>query len=231
MSRPLWSFLAAALVVVAAPTPAAARHEHSTSHAYGFHHGEHQDDDFGWMIVTDETTRMSDMSGLESLDELRDRYGDNFIYFRDDDDRYVVRDPELIDRADRAGLKVKMYGKELGMLARVKVQGAMGSRKLAKKMAALGRRQAELGQEIARRSMNGEPTERLERDLEELSEEMESLREKLHAGEATVSETRELERRSEALSRRIEKAAREAEEEMRDILHDAKARRLAKRVN
>lgn len=237
MSRPLWSFLAAALVVVAAPPAAVAshghssRHGHSTGYAYGYDHDGDRDDDFGWMVVNGENTRMSDMTDMESLDELRDRYGDSFLYFRDGDDRYVVLERELIERADRAGLNLKMYGKELGMLARVRVQGALGSRKLAKKMAALGRRQGELGREIARRSVNGESTERLERQLEELSEDMEVLREQMHSGEATPSESRELDRKTEELSKRVQKAAREAEEEMRDIFHDAKARRLAKRVN
>jgi hypothetical protein len=236
MSRLLWSFLAAALVAVAAPPSPAVGHEHSPGYAYGYDSGsEDRADDFGWMIVTDENTSVSDMGGLESLDELRDRFGSNFLYFRDGDDHYVVRDQELIDRAERAGRDIKIYGKELGMLARAKVHGAFGSRKSAQKsaqkMAVIGRRQAELGREIARRSMNGESTERLERELEQLSEDMEVLQENLHAGEATASESRELEQKSEAMSKRLQRAVREAEQEMRDILHDAKARHLAKRVS
>jgi len=181
--------------------------------------------------VSDDNTSVSDMNGLESLEQLQDRYGNHFLYLRDGDDRYVILDEKLVDRGERAAHDIKLYGKEMGLLARAKVQGTVGSAKTAKKMAIIGQRQAELGREIARRALNGEPTAGLERQMKQLSEDMEVIRASMHSREISAAEARDLDRRSDEMTKRLNKAVREAEQEMRDILKEAKSRHLAKRVN
>ena len=47
----------------------------------------------------------------------------------------------------------------------------------------------------------------------------------------TGDDSGELDHRIDDLSKKLKKAARDAEEEMHDILHDAKAQHLVKRVN
>jgi hypothetical protein len=232
MSRSLWSFLAAALVLATAPpTPAAGKDHHSSGYAYGYDDDKDRDDDFSWTIVNDDNTSMSDMSGLESLEQLRDRFGNHFLYFRDGDDHFVVLDEKLVDRAERAAHDIKLYGKEMGLLARAQIQGTVGSTKTAQKMAIVARRQAELGKEIARRSMNGESTARLQREMDQLSEDMDLIRANMHSRDVSPAEARDLDRKTEETSKRLSKAVREAQQEMRDILKEAKERHLVKRVN
>jgi hypothetical protein len=232
MSRPLWSYLAAAIVVVAAAASpsSAVGEEHSNRHTHGYNSSDDEHDNLGWVIVSGGITSMSDMRDLESLEDFRHRFGSCFLYLRDGDDHYLIQDEEMIDRAQRAARSIKLYGKEMGMLARFKVQGTLGSRKSARKIAAMQRRPA-LPEEVSRRSPRDESNERLEREFAELIEDMGALRTDPHQADGTAVKLRDLERRSEDLSKRLEKAVHEGREEMRDVLHDAKAQHLAKRVN
>jgi hypothetical protein len=239
MSRPFWSLLAATIVLASAPPTPAVGDEHSSSHSsshssgysYGYSTTENRDDDFGWVIVDGEQTSMSAMDDMESVNDLKDRFGDNFLYIRDGKDHYVITDEELVARGRRAGLSMKYYGKQLGMLARDRAQGARGSEKYARKMAAIGKLQADLGRELARRSLNGESTEKQRREMEDLTEQMDELRSDMQKSQNTGVNSEEMDHRIDELSKKVKKAAREAEEEMHDILHDAKAQHLAKRVN
>lgn len=230
MSRRLWSFLAAAIVVVAAPPPYAMGDEHSNGRAYGYDSGDDEGDNLGWIIVSGEITSISDMGDLESLEGFRHRFGSSFLYLRDGDDHYVIKDEEMIDRAQHAARSIKLYGKEMGMLARFKIQGTLVSRKSARKIAAMQQRPTP-HREAGRRSPSEESNERLEHEVAELIEDMDALRADPHQGDVTDAKSRDLERRSEALSKRLGKAVHEGRKEMRDVLQDAKARHLAKRVN
>src|SRR5439155_21072201 len=49
-------------------------------------------DGFGWAIVSGENTSMSDMDDLDSFDNLKEKYGDEFLFLREGDNRYVIRD-------------------------------------------------------------------------------------------------------------------------------------------
>jgi hypothetical protein len=230
MGRPLWSFLAAAIIVVAAPPPSAAADEPSNGHTHGYVPREGAHDNLEWIIVSGGITSLSDMSDMESLESLRLQFGSRFLYLRDGDDHYVIKDEQLIDRAQRAARSIKLYGKEMGMLARFEVQGAQGSGKSARKIAAMRQRPVPHG-EAAGRNPRDESNDRLERDVVRLIDDMDALRTDPRQDEVTTARSRDLERRSEALSKRLERAVREGHEELRDVLHDAKERNLAKRVN
>src|SRR5712672_3999796 len=103
----LWSFLAAATVVAAAPPPSAVGDEHSNGRANGYCSGDDEHGNLGWVIVSGEIISTSDMSDLESLEDFRHRFGSRFLYLRDGDDHYVVKDEEVIDRAQRAARSIK----------------------------------------------------------------------------------------------------------------------------
>lgn len=228
MGRPFWSCLAATIVAVAAALPSSAvADDHARRH---YNSGDDERDNLGWVIVSGGITSVSDMSDLESLEEFRHRFGSRFLYLRDGDDHYVIRDEEMIDRAQRAARSIKIHGKEMGMLARFELQGTRGSRKNARKIAAMRQFPAPRG-EVGGSSPRDKANERLDREFVELVEQMDALRTNPHQDDAPTATSRDLKRRSDDLSKRLEKAVRDGHEELREILVDAKARDLAKQVD
>ena len=213
MSRYLWSFLSAAVIVAAAPPPIAAGSVPAGRPAHSLQAGGA----LGWVLVSDGITSMSEGIDLESLDDFRARYGDRFLLLRDSGDHYLIRDRGLIERAERATRSIKLSGKEIGLLARYRAGDAIG-KKGARKIAAM-----------AQRGPRDESDARLEREVEELIRDMEAYG--THSRPADSARSRDLERRRENVSGRLREALRHGQEEMRRILQDANARDLAKRVD
>lgn len=213
MSRLLWSFLSAAVILAIAPPPVAAGHEPASRSTQPFP----EEGGLGWVLVSDGVTSMSDSNDLESLDALRARYGDRFLLLRDGNDRYLIRDKGLVDRAEHATRSIKLYGKEIGLLARYRAGDAFG-KKSSRKIAAM-----------AQRGPRDASEARLEREVEELIRDME----RLGAGSrpADAARSRELERRSEVVSKQLHEAVRQGQAEMRQILEDAKTRNLVQRAD
>lgn len=212
MSRSFWVLAMALLFAATAPSAAWARdHSPASDRELG------ESGEIGWILVTDRVTSMSDQSDLESVEALRARFGSSFLILHQGDDRYVVRDKGLIDRAERAVYAIKVYGKEVAMLAAFRVQGALGSAKRARKAAGL-----------AKRPPGGSPgdlDDRLQRAFETLIHEMEALEASSRRGEVSRN-PHGLDRRSEELSKRLQEAVRGGRQEMRQILDDAKERHL-----
>ncbi len=77
MHRILTAFLAATFLSLAVP---------GSSSAYSYAYGSDRDeeDGFGWAIVSGGNSRMSDMQEVDSIDVLKDRFGDEFLYIRDE---------------------------------------------------------------------------------------------------------------------------------------------------
>jgi len=217
MNSPRCILLAAPILAVLALSPPAAGREPSRDSDRASHEGGA----WGWIIVSDGTTSMSDMSDLESLDRLQSRFGSRFLYLRDGADRYVIRDEKLIERALRATRSIKLFGKEIEILARYRIHGTLMTAKSARKIAAIEGRQPAAGGSPA-----DESNRRLERDFHSLIEDMETLR-----SDEPSAKSRALERRSEALSDRLQNAVRDANRELRDILREAKARHVASRLD
>lgn len=213
MSRLLWSFLSAAVILAIAPPPAAAGHEPANRRT----HPSRDEGELGWVLVSDGITSMSDSNDLESVDALRARYGDRFLLLRDGNDRYLIRDEGLIDRAEHATRSIKLYGKEIGLLARSRAGDAFG-KKSSRKIAAM-----------AQRGPRDASDARLEREVEELIRDMERLGAASRPADAARS--RDLERRSDVVSKQLHEAVRQGQEEMRQILEDAKTRDLAKQAD
>jgi hypothetical protein len=213
MTRLVWSFLSAAVILAIAPPPVAARHEPSNRRADLFP----DKSDLGWVLVSDGITSVSDGSDLESLKVLQARYGARFLLLRDGDDRYLIRDKELIDRAEHATRSIKLYGKEIGLLARHRAGDAIASRKGSRKIAAM-----------AQRGPRDESEAQLEREVEQLIRDMETLG--ADSRPIDSARSRELEGRREVVSKQLHEAVRQGQDEMRRILKDAQARNVAKRV-
>ena len=117
MHRSLTLVLAATVtLVLASPAPAGA-------HSYA--HGSDHDSDFGWMILSGGNSSMSDMHDLDSIDDLKERFGDEFLYVRDGEDRHVITDRRLIARAQESTKQIRKYGKEIGEIARAQARLAV----------------------------------------------------------------------------------------------------------
>jgi hypothetical protein len=147
----------------------------TSAHGYGY--GYDKDDDLGWAIISGDDTNISDMRDLDSMDDLKARFGDEFLYIRLDESRYVIRDRGLIKRAEDAAGPMKRAAKEIGMAAKMQAKAALSE------------------------SRGAARHQRLE-----------------HA-------------RTKAAEDRLHKEVQRLNQEMRDILRDAKARRLAERLD
>jgi hypothetical protein len=165
MPRTLPLVFAAAILSLALPYSSSAY-----SYAHGSHRGE--EDTFGWAIISGGNSSMSDMRDLDSLDDLKDRFGDEFLYIRDGKDRYVVSDPDMVERALEASKQIRKYGKEMGKLARAQARlavdesigswGGRGDRPSASEKRELTRR----SDEASKRLKQG--VRRVQRDMHEI---------------------------------------------------------------
>jgi len=218
MTRPIWSFLTATLILAAAPPAPAEGRDHPKSQARSVR--DANSENWGWVIVSGGNTSATQMSDLESVDQLRRRFGQDFVYFRDGRDHWVIRDRAMIDRALRTTHSMKLYAKELTLLARFQVEGALATAKGSRKVAAAIELQKSDG---ARDDVAME----LERAIREMNRAIDGL----PAGASGTGESRDLQRRSESLSRRLEVAVSQAQRDLRDLLREAKERHLAQRVD
>jgi len=197
-------------------------------YAHGFDDNERAR--LGWAIVSGENTNMSDMSDLDSMDKLKSEFGDEFLYIRLGSDRYVIRDRSLMKRALDALRPMQEAGREIGVIARAHAEQALEGSQDARERAKLARRIAKLSGKIAQRESRGETTEDLEREQERIQRQLDDLTDDSR-DELTRREERDQGARDREASARVGKAARRLNQEMRDILRDAKSRRLAKRVD
>ena len=211
-------------LLCAAATPAGAI---AGDYAFGF---DTDGGDLGWAIVSDDNVSMSDMKDLDSLDDLKSEFGDQFLYIRLGGDRYVIRDRGMMKRAKDAVRPMQEAGREIGETARAQAEQALGGSQSAREQAKLSRRIAKLSGRIARLESRGESTRNLERELSQLDRQLEALTEDSRDRETVRREKREIRARSRDASTRLRDAGKHLNEEMRDILRDSKARRLAEPV-
>src|SRR2546429_301353 len=108
----------------------------ANSNSYGF---DTDRDRFGWAIVSDGNSTTTDLDDQEAFDRLKEEFDGDFLFLREGDDRYVVRDRGLIERAQRAAAPVNEAGRELGEAVSVLVLEALGTLKGARALAQLGR--------------------------------------------------------------------------------------------
>lgn len=230
--RPTVLLSVLALGILAVPAPSFAKGDHSYRSGYSYGTDSDRDHGLGWAIVTGENTNISDLDDIESIDGLKKRFGDEFLYIRDGHDRYIIEDREMMERAQRASQSVQKYGREVGEAARARAHETLAVSKLAREQAVLARRQATLTRRIADRARRGESTRALERELDAITDALEESRENMDASEGMTDHERDqLDQRQEAASDRLHRAIRDCRADLREILRDAKAKHLAKRID
>jgi hypothetical protein len=200
--------------------------------AHGYSYGNDTDpDELGWAIVSGEMTSMSDMKDLDSMDKLKAEYGEEFLYIRLSENRYVIRDRALMKRAKDAARPMQQAGREIGIAAKAQAVAALAGSRDARERAKLAARIAKLSGRMARMERRGEDTADLEREQELLEQTLEDVtvdsEEERHAARQEQYHSA----RTKAAQERLHKEVRRLNGEMRDILRDAKSRHLAESVN
>src|SRR5439155_1338436 len=91
-------------------------------YTYGF---DNDREYLGWAIVSHGNTSMSGLDDLDSVEKLKSDFGEEFLYIRLGEDRYVIRDRPLIARAKDAAKPVGEAGREVGEIARARAERAL----------------------------------------------------------------------------------------------------------
>ena len=218
MSRTSVALAALAVLALAPPLAAAGYH-------YGFDNDDK--DNLGWVIVSGGHNSSSDL-GHEDLEGLKDRFGRDFLYIRDGDERFVIRDRGLIRRAQDGLKPMEEAGREIGEAVGAKVGYSMRRSEGARERARLARRISRLDRRIAREE--GEDREELESEREELQQRLDQLKDDRRERHDTEEREAELDAATERASRHMRDAARKQKQQLRDILREAKSRHLAESV-
>ena len=213
-------FSAVATIVVAPPAFA-----HKGGYSYG------TDDDFSWAFVSDNGRKISGNLNSDDIGKLKDRYDGEFLYIRDGEERWVITDPDMIDRAHRAEEQIKNYNKEISEIANAEAKFAMAGMNNDKKQAKLSQRRRALEDRIGKLEERGEDTSDLDRELFEVKVESEALTNMHKNAQLTAEEQRDLTERRDRASARLKKGMQKIEADLRKILADAKERGLAERVD
>jgi hypothetical protein len=214
----------AACLALGSPVP-------SSAYSYAFGNGHDDDGDLGWAIVSDGNTQSSDLSDQAILDDLKDHYGDDFLYVRDGKSQYVIRDPRLVERARASSSEIGKYGREIGKLARAQAALALDNLGMPGQRRTLERTMRDLDREIARSERRGEPTAGLERARDRIQKEIDSLPDEGRSARMSPAERENLTRQSEEAQRHLHDAVQKLRRDIRDILREAKERGKAEKLD
>lgn len=205
-------------------TALALAHPHSTGKGY-------RDSELSWAIIDDDHnhSHASTQDALEEIEDLKSRFGDSFLYIRDKDDRYVITNRALIERAEEASHRIGDHAKEIKTIAKAQARVALSQAHGAKARVKLERIEAQLEEKIESREIRGEEADELTRALERVREDLEDI-EDHEPRPLTRAEEQDLERKRQEVQDELQKAIGEMRSEIRDILKEAKERGLAARV-
>ena len=189
------------------------------------------DDDLGWILIDGERQSTSDMRDIDDIEGLKSRYGDEVLYIRDGDERYVITKPAYLERARKAARRVG-ENKEIVKLARAEAKLAVSRSMGHKARAKLVRLEAQLQGRIARNEVRGDSTEDLERELARVRRELKDLDSDSRKQEEgpTAAEERDLARRREEARDRLHEAVQGLRDEIREILREARSKGDAERL-
>ena len=197
------------------------------ANAYGHRDGQ-EVHEFGWMIVDHDSQSMSSMKDLDHLEGLQRKFGDEFIYIRDGEDRYVIRDRALLKRALEAQRPVRESGRRVGRAARAQAIDALSGWDADADQARLARKIEKLSRKIDRAEARGESAEEIQREREELKRVVENKSDDRETSEHAVPKEHEARRRD--ADQDLDRAIKNLKRELREILREAKSRHLAERV-
>lgn len=224
-------FALVAMCLMFSPGPSSAHSSSHARHAYSYGFSNDEDDDFGWAVVLNGHNTSTNLDGdSDILQELKDRYDDDFLYIRDGKDQYVIRDQRYVERAQATSSEISKYGGEIGKLARAQVKLALSGIGASSQRRALENAQRDLEREIRRSERDGESTAGLKRALKHIQEELNSLPDDDHET-LSASEREDLRRQSDEAQKNLQGAVRKMRQEMRDILREAKERGKAEKLD
>lgn len=219
---------ASAALALSVPCLSLAHEEdHGAQHGFAYGH----DDDFTWAIFDEGSTSMSGQLDPETIETLKDRFGNRFLYIEEDEDGYVITDRALVERARRASRRIGQYGREIGEIAATQAKLSMSEARPKMRRAELLLEQAELRRKIDRAERRGDDTEELERKLDRVTTTLEATDQAYRGFELSSEEKRDLTKRRDRAKTRLHEAVERTNGEMRDILREAKSRRIAERVD
>ena len=232
MNRPHWLPAAAAVLALALPSMSGA---HSKSHATSAVHENHtysfgDDDDFHWAIISDDGMNLSGHFDRDLIEELKERHEEPFLLIGEDDEAYLITDEDLVERAQRAGQRIREHATVIGALARAQARLSLGDSRLDRRVEKLERKRKALKKSIRDAERQGDSTDELEQELFQVKVALQAL-EGVERGFALTSKERDelIEQRDEA-SQRLRRAVDGIKREMREIAKTAKSRGLAERI-
>ncbi|HET9251157.1 MAG TPA: hypothetical protein VFP58_03495, partial [Candidatus Eisenbacteria bacterium] len=138
------------------------------------HPGTDWDDELGWAILHDDHRRTSTLHGLDEIEDLQSRFGDDLLYIRDGDERYVITDRALIERAEEAAHRIVDPAKAM---AKAEARLAVRQAHSAKAWVKLQNAEAQLEAAIEKQERRGDDAEELRDALERVREELEQIQE------------------------------------------------------
>lgn len=200
------------------------------AHPHGSGKG-YRDSDLSWAIIDDDHnhSHASTQDALEEIEDLKSRFGDEFLFIRDREDRYVIKDRALIQRAEEASHRIGDHAHEIKTLAKAQARVALSQAHGAKARVKLERIEAQLEEKIESREDRGDEADELKAALDRVREDLEELEDR-EPRPLTRSEELALEKRRQEAQEELQKAVREMREEIRDILKEAKQKGLAEQI-
>lgn len=222
-----FTVFAALLATAALSRPAGAG-----KYAYGF---DNDRDVLRWALVDEENNSSSNLSELNDLDDLKAKYGRTFLYIQDGDDRYVIKDRGMMQRARDARKPVIEAGREIGKAVGEKVSYSMRRSGQSRETARLARRLARVERSLARLSdedREGEESDRqdLENERQELRAQLEEMKNDHREQHVSEEHQAELDAATERASRHMRDATRNLDRQLRAILKEAKSRNIANQI-
>lgn len=187
-------------------------------------------DGFAWAIVQDGDSRWHILD-RDRLNELKRRYKEDFLYFRDETGRYVVTDPKLVQEASEAPKEIEKHHDVINSLADAEARLAMAKIGNGEDIERLRRQERELRKEIDDRDRAGESTEALEEKLFSTSMERKALQGIAQGNQLTKEEEAALVQQRDKAKERLGEVERRIANKIRSIAETAKRRGLAERVD
>lgn len=234
-----------------APPPAPAPAGEFSAHHVDIDTTDHATNGFA-LIGTDSVTINGSNDDLATVKRLR-KTKEPLLWFRRGDAAYVIRDKNLLTRANNIYAPVTELARAQGRLAGQ--QGGLAGRQaglaardasLAREQAGLARRQAHLAEQVAAvaRSADGQPATNARRAaLDAQQREMDAAQARLEqrhaameselAGQRNALESRQadIEKQQQQLEQQQQRAASAAEQAMSQLLDEAIAKGLAQRIS
>ncbi|HEU5310112.1 MAG TPA: hypothetical protein VFV24_01540 [Candidatus Eisenbacteria bacterium] len=192
-------------------------------------HPSDEDRDFAWAVVRDGESNWHILD-RDRIGELKRRYEQDFLYFRDETGRYVVTDPKLVDEAAEAPREIEKHRDVINSLANAEARLAMSKVGDEDDLERLRKRERDLRKQIDERERAGESTDALMEKLFHTSMERKALQGIAEDNRLSQNERAALVRQRDKAKQQLAVVERRIEDKVRSIAETAKRRGLAERL-